>query len=73
MTFRPLRFAASVTASLAALGLGAALTLMPVTPLQSDVGMWTFFYFPIARVNAQYVTNFDHAWLDLVRLASVRI
>jgi hypothetical protein len=73
MTLRPLRFAASVTASLAALGLGAALTLMPGTPVQADEGMWTFDNFPIARVNAQYGTNIDQAWLDRVRLASVRL
>ena len=73
MTFRPLRLAATVTASLAALGLGAALTFAPGTPVQAEEGMWTFDNFPIDKVNAQYGTNIDQAWLDRVRLASVRI
>ena len=62
-----------MTASLAALGLGAALTLMPGTPVQAGEGLWTFDNFPIDKVNAQYGTNIDQAWLDRVRLASVRL
>ena len=57
MTFRPLRFAASVTASLAALGLGAALTLMPGTPVQADEGMWTFDNFPADKVEDRWAVD----------------
>ena len=34
--------------------------------------MWTFDNFPIARANATLGTNIDQAWLDRVRLSSVR-
>ena len=35
--------------------------------------MWTFDNFPIARANATLGTNIDQAWLDRVRLSSVRV
>ncbi len=34
--------------------------------------MWTFDNFPIARVNQLYGTQIDQAWLDRVRLSSVK-
>ncbi len=39
----------------------------------ADEGMWTFDNFPLARVNSQFGTRLDQAWLDRVRLASVRL
>ena len=36
-------------------------------------GMWTFDNFPIAAANRELGTRIDQAWLDRVRLASVRI
>jgi hypothetical protein len=36
-------------------------------------GMWTFDNFPIAKANAELGTHIDQAWLDRVRLASVRL
>ncbi|HEY0053043.1 MAG TPA: S46 family peptidase, partial [Caulobacteraceae bacterium] len=39
----------------------------------ADEGLWTFDNFPSARVNGQYGTQIDQAWLDRVRSASVRI
>ncbi len=39
----------------------------------ADEGMWTFDNFPLAQVNAQYSLKLDQAWLDRVRLASVRL
>ncbi|MGV8929813.1 MAG: S46 family peptidase [Brevundimonas sp.] len=38
----------------------------------ADEGMWTFDNFPIARANAALGTNIDQAWLDRVRLSSVK-
>ncbi len=44
----------------------------PATALAKE-GMWTFDNFPIQQANADLGTNIDQAWLDRVRLASVRI
>jgi hypothetical protein len=41
-------------------------------PAQAEEGMWTFDNFPIARANATLGTNIDQAWLDRVRLSSVK-
>ncbi|MES2860638.1 MAG: S46 family peptidase, partial [Pseudomonadota bacterium] len=38
----------------------------------AEEGMWTFDNFPIARANATLGTHIDQAWLDRVRLSSVR-
>ena len=40
---------------------------------RASEGMWTFDNFPIAAANRALGTNIDQAWLDRVRLASVRI
>jgi hypothetical protein len=53
-----------LTASLAALSVAAS--------ARADEGMWTFDNFPIARANAALGTSIDQAWLDRVRLSSVR-
>ncbi len=40
---------------------------------RADEGMWTFDNFPAAAVKAKYGVTVDQAWLDHVRLASVRL
>ena len=42
-------------------------------PAFADEGMWTFDNFPRATVAQRYGTNIDQAWLDRVRLATVRL
>ncbi|WP_372707682.1 S46 family peptidase [Brevundimonas sp.] len=49
-----------------------ALTLAAGSTAQAEEGMWTFDNFPIARANATLGTNIDQAWLDRVRLSSVK-
>jgi hypothetical protein len=49
-----------------------AMTLAAGTAAKADEGMWTFDNFPIARANAALGTNIDQAWLDRVRLSSVK-
>ena len=50
----------------------AALALAPAAAF-ADEGMWTFDNFPIQQANAALGTDIDQAWLDRVRLASVKI
>ncbi|MFY7718350.1 MAG: S46 family peptidase, partial [Brevundimonas sp.] len=50
----------------------ALLTLAAGSAAKAEEGMWTFDNFPIARANATLGTNIDQAWLDRVRLSSVR-
>jgi hypothetical protein len=58
-------------ASLAlALAAGAAL---PLSAASADEGMWTFDAFPSAKVKAAYGFAPDQAWLDRVRLSSLRL
>jgi hypothetical protein len=49
----------------------AALALS-ATAASAEEGMWTFDNFPIARANQTLGTNIVQAWLDRVRLSSVR-
>jgi hypothetical protein len=49
------------------------LLALAVTATRADEGMWTFDNFPIARANQALGTRIDQAWLDRVRLSSVRI
>jgi hypothetical protein len=42
-------------------------------PASADEGMWTFDNFPFARMKQAYGFAPDQAWLDRVRLASVRL
>ena len=50
----------------------ALLTLAAATGASAEEGMWTFDNFPITRANATLGTNIDQAWLDRVRLSSVK-
>lgn len=50
----------------------ALAALVPVSAAAEE-GMWTFDNFPISAANRDLGTNIDQAWLDRVRLASVRI
>lgn len=51
----------------------ALLTLAAGSAAQArEEGMWTFDNFPIARANQTLGTNIDQAWLDRVRLSSVK-
>ena len=54
------------------LPLAAALTLC-LTSAFADEGMWTFNNFPSAKVGQAYGFAPDQAWLDHIRMASVRI
>jgi len=49
------------------------LACMCAAPAWSDEGMWTFNQFPAATVKAKYGFEPTQAWLDHLRLASVRI
>lgn len=50
----------------------ALLTLAAGSAAQAEEGMWTFDNFPIARANQTLGTSIDQAWLDRVRLSSVK-
>lgn len=50
----------------------AVLAFAAASAAQADEGMWTFDNFPIARANQTLGTNIDQAWLDRVRLSSVK-
>lgn len=50
----------------------AALSAAAASSASAEEGMWTFDNFPIARANATLGTGIDQAWLDRVRLASVK-
>ncbi|NJC40143.1 hypothetical protein GGQ87_000401 [Brevundimonas alba] len=50
----------------------ALMTLAAGSAAKADEGMWTFDNFPIARANQALGTNIDQAWLDRVRLSSVK-
>lgn len=50
----------------------AALVLAAAPSAGAEEGMWTYDNFPIARANATLGTNIDQAWLDRVRLSSVK-
>jgi hypothetical protein len=56
----------------AVLSLLAALTLGP-GPVLADEGMWTFDNFPVKAVQKAYGVTIDPAWLDHVRLSTLRL
>ena len=56
----------SLAASVAVLAFAAA------SGARAEEGMWTFDNFPIARANQTLGTHIDQAWLDRVRLSSVK-
>ena len=47
--------------------------VLPLSAARADEGMWTFDAFPAAKIRAEYGWAPDQAWLDRVRLASVRL
>jgi hypothetical protein len=53
--------------------LAAFLALVALGPACADEGMWTFDAFPSERVDKAYGFAPDRAWLDHVRLSSVRL
>lgn len=55
------------------LALSAALAVASAAgSARAEEGMWTFDNFPIARANQTLGTTIDQAWLDRVRLSSVK-
>lgn len=50
----------------------AVLALAAASSVSAEEGMWTFDNFPIARANQTLGTSIDQAWLDKVRLSSVK-
>ncbi|HYC97420.1 S46 family peptidase [Brevundimonas sp.] len=50
----------------------AVLAFAAASSAHAEEGMWTFDNFPIARANQTLGTNIDQAWLDRVRLSSVK-
>src|SRR5690606_7103835 len=50
----------------------AVLAFAAASGARADEGMWTFDNFPIARANQALGTNIDQAWLDRVRLSTVK-
>jgi hypothetical protein len=58
--------------SLALAASAAVLAFAAASSAHADEGMWTFDNFPIARANQALGTHIDQAWLDRVRLSSVK-
>jgi hypothetical protein len=63
-----MRYTPALAAAVLTLAAGAALP----TEARAEEGMWTFDNFPIAQANRTLGTNIDQAWLDRVRLSSVK-
>ena len=57
---------------LSGIAAGAGLLVAFAGAVTAEEGMWTFDNFPIARANQTLGTRIDQAWLDRVRLSSVR-
>ena len=53
--------------------LSAALAAAVASPSLADEGMWTYDNFPAATVKQRYGADIGAAWLDRVRLATVRL
>ncbi|MGH8338325.1 MAG: S46 family peptidase, partial [Gammaproteobacteria bacterium] len=49
------------------------LACMAALPASADEGMWTFDEFPSASVKQKYGVDITQAWLDHVRLATIRL
>ena len=49
------------------------LTVVPFMDAVADEGMWTLDNFPTAEVKSRYGVKVSNAWLDRVRLATVRL
>jgi Peptidase S46 len=50
-----------------------ALTCLAALPVLADEGMWTFDNFPSSAVKEHYEANITPAWLDHVRLSTIRL
>ncbi len=50
----------------------AVMAFAAASSAKAEEGMWTYDNFPIARANQTLGTNIDQAWLDRVRLSSVK-
>jgi hypothetical protein len=50
-----------------------ALACLAALPAVADEGMWTFDNFPTASVREHYGANLTPAWLDHVRLSTIRL
>jgi hypothetical protein len=70
LKFMPGRHGRSSMFKRAVLLIGIAIFLAGIAP--ADEGMWLFNAFPAARVKAKYGFEPTQAWLDHVRLSSVR-
>jgi hypothetical protein len=46
---------------------------LPVAGARADEGMWTFNQFPLEKLKKAYGVALDQAWIDRVRLSSLRI
>ena len=57
---------------LALLASAAVIALAAASSASAEEGMWTYDNFPIARANQTLGTNIDQAFLDRVRLSSVK-
>ena len=51
----------------------SALLVLLCSAAHADEGMWTFHGFPFDKANSALKTRLDQAWLDRVRLATVRL
>jgi len=67
MTRRPSRMRRPV------LSLIAAPAMLLACSTHAEEGMWTFDQFPISAANRALGTHIDQAWIDRLRLASVRV
>ncbi|MDO1558160.1 S46 family peptidase [Brevundimonas sp. 2R-24] len=55
-------------------GAASALALaVAAQPAAAEEGMWTFDQAPLARINRELGVDLDQAWLDRVRMGSVKI
>jgi len=51
----------------------ALVTLLAAAPLHADEGMWTFDNVPREAIHARYGVTLTDAWLDHLRLSTVRL
>src|SRR6202046_3919569 len=54
-------------------GILLALACLAVLPVFADEGMWTFDDFPSSAVKQHYGVDITPAWLDHVRLSTIRL
>jgi hypothetical protein len=54
-------------------GLLLILAFLSALPAIADEGMWTFDEFPSGSVKRQYGADITPAWLDHVRLSTIRL